>query len=156
MKPSFVKQCHLRFAEMIAALISIALGIGGRILIANSKWGVPKANLANDAGFFPKMVYAGFILIGVILLIKSFFTNKEKLISINLMAFVLVGIWALYLVLFQSLGFVVSSILAVFASMILWKVENKAVLFLVSIFVPAALYIGLGVLMHVRFPTLFL
>lgn len=156
MKPSFIWTCRLHRAEKVTALLSVALGAWGRILIANSKWGTAKVSLANDAGFFPKIVFAGFILIGLLLFFESMTTDKEKTISLNLMAFVLIGTWIVYVMLYKTLGFVISSILVTAASLIIWKVTNKRTILLVSVLTPLVLYLGLGVLMSVRFPTLFL
>jgi hypothetical protein len=156
MKSPFVKCCRLRFAERITATASLIFGTLILLYLSQTDWEKNAKSMINNPAFFPKIVCYGFIIIGVLLIIKSFYTNKEKNISLNLMAFVLLGVWAIYVVLFELIGFVLASMLATLGSMLVWKVEKKLPLVLITILAPTILYIGLGVLMGVRFPTIFL
>jgi len=117
-------------------------------------WGEKAKSVVNNPGFFPRIVALGLILLGIILILKTWADDKEKTIEINLLSFVLIGGWMIYVFALNMLGFVLSSVLVMVFTCVLWGIQNKKTILLVSVIAPVVIYLVMVQVLHVKFPTL--
>jgi len=151
----FVRQCKLRVLEGAAGISGILLGLFVGIYTHGKGWGSRAKSLVNNPGFFPYIVAIGLILLGIALIFKSRTTDREKVTDINLLSFVLIAGWMVYAVLMNLLGFIVSSILVMVFTCVLWGISSKRIILLVSVLSPVMIYFIMVRILHVKFPTLF-
>ena len=68
----------------------------------------------------------------------------------------IVFVWVGFAMLCGILGFILSGIIVLFATFLLFGAKNKKAIILTSIMAPTVLYLMLGVMLGVKLPTLFL
>lgn len=153
-KPLNAFPVRLATVERILAVFGLGAGIFVQIYLGTKSWG--KLSSINSPSFFPQVVAIGFLIIAVALLISSFRTDKDKIVTINFGGFLIIAIWAVAMFLNQYLGFLIPSICALTVSLWLWGVKSKKWILIVGIFTPVIIFIIFGQLLHVHFNTLFL
>lgn len=154
MQQRFVKEYRLHIAEKITGALGILLGIFVWYYTEYKGWGAKAKSLVNNPGFFPHLVAVGLILLGIIMILKSMTGDKEKRITINLYAFVLITGWWIYVLLLNRLGFVLGSILIMLFTCVLWGIRSRKTIVLVSVLAPVVIYFLMSQILHVKFPTL--
>lgn len=65
-------------------------------------------------------------------------------------------IWVVYVIALQHMGFILASIAAIALTMLYWGAKNYTVVAISSVLAPVIVYLLLGRLLGVRFPTLLL
>lgn len=155
MPPKFVREYKLYHAERITGAVGILMGMFMWFYTKYKGWGSNAKSVVNNPGFFPRIVAVGLVLLGIVLIVKTMYGDKEKTIVINLLSLVLIGGWMIYVFLINILGFVASSIFVMFFTCILWGISNKKTIVLVSILTPVIIYLVMVQVLHVKFPTLF-
>ena len=149
---TLIRQYKLTFLEKILAAVLLIVGIG--MFIMAQKLPV-SSSVVNDAGFFPKIVAAGFVIISIILFISSF-DRREDVVTMNWFGILMVLVWVVFGLLCNQIGFILSGIFAMAITLFLFGVENRRTIVLVSIVSPIIIYVVLGLMMGVRLPTLFI
>ena len=156
MHKSFVREYKLSSLEKILSGVLLVLGIGMMVIIHTSSWFSPTKSIINNPGFFPQIVAGGFCLMGVILFLYSLKPGRKEMAVINWFGVLIVAVWVVFAVACNYLGFVLSGILVLFATFVLFGAKNKKAVILTSILAPVILYLTLGVMLGVNMPTLFL
>lgn len=151
----FVRQCKLYVLECLTGVTGILLGLFVGVYTHGKGWGSRAKSLVNNPGFFPYIVAAGLVLLGIILILKSRTTDRKQAADINLLSFALTGGWMVYAVVMNLLGFVVSSILVMVFTCLLWGIRSRRTIVLVSVLSPVVIYFLMVQILHVKFPTLF-
>lgn len=156
MKESLIRNYKLTFLEKILAAVLLLLGIGMLYVIHTSGWLSSAKSVINNPGFLPQIVAVGLIVMSVILTADSLRKDRDETVTINWFGILIVALWVLYAFLCSWLGFILSSILVLFATLFLFGAKNKRAVLLTSILAPVLLYLMLGLLLGVKLPTLFL
>lgn len=156
MKNSLIKEVRLRSIERITAAVVIAFGLFIQIYMKNTPTMYSSKSAINSPAFFPTIAAYGLIVIGVALLIKSFFTDPQKMTQINFYSFILVLIWVGFAVVAPYIGFILAGAVCLALTMLLFGVRKWKLVLLVSVLAPTIIYLILGVGLHVKFPTLLL
>lgn len=154
MQQQFVKEFRLHIAEKITGALGILLGIFVWFYTNYKGWGARAKSVVNNPGFFPHVVAAGLVVLGIALMLKSLAADKEKRITINLYSFVLIIGWWIYVLLLDRLGFVLGSILVMLFTCVLWGIRSRKTILLVSVLSPVVIYILMSQILKVKFPTL--
>lgn len=156
MKEALIRNYKLTFLEKVLAAVLLLLGIGMLYVIRTSGWLSSAKSVINNPGFLPQIVAIGLIVISVILTADSLRKDRDETVTINWFGILIVALWVLYAFLCSWLGFILSSILVLFATLFLFGAKNKRAVLLTSILAPVLLYLMLGLLLGVKLPTLFL
>jgi putative tricarboxylic transport membrane protein len=141
----------------IAGLISVIAGLS--VYWASEGFGI--RGLAPDPlgpSVYPKMLGAGLVILGVILILmavrsKDDQKKKDTLFSgasLRILSLIIAG--ALYIVLFERLGFILSTILFIFAIMNITGESRWQKSVTVSVIIPLCLYIIFNKLLNVLLP----
>lgn len=154
MQQKFVKEYSLNMAEKITGILGILLGLFLWFYTNYKGWGARAKSVVNNPGFFPHVVAVGLVVLGIVMILKSMSTEREKRVTINLYSFVLIIGWWIYVLLLNRLGFVLGSILVMLFTCILWGIRSKKTIVLVSVLAPIVIYLLMSQVLHVRFPTL--
>lgn len=156
MRAKLIRSYKLTTLEKILAVVLLGIGIGMYIMIQRSSWFSNSASVINNPGFFPQIVAVGFVLMSILLFLSSLNKARSEMVTINWFGVLIVTVWVLFGILCEYIGFVLSGILALTATLVLFGVKSKKVLILTGILAPVILYLMLGVLLGVKLPTLFL
>lgn len=154
MQQKFVKEYSLNMAEKITGILGILLGLFLWFYTNYKGWGARAKSVVNNPGFFPHVVAVGLVVLGIVMILKSMSTERDKRVTINLYSFVLIVGWWIYVLLLNRLGFVLGSILVMLFTCILWGIRSKKTIVLVSVLAPIVIYLLMSQVLYVRFPTL--
>lgn len=155
-KESYLGRYRLASLEKITAVLAMVFGVWMRVYLAGTTWMTNAKSSINNPAFYPSLASYGFIIIGALLFAMSFRTEREKTVTINWLGFAIAGIWFVFAVLCQYVGFILAGIAALLVSFVLWGAKSKKAIVLTGILAPVVIYLILGVAMGVDFPTLFL
>lgn len=157
MKYSFIWSVQRRYLNLGLSLGSILFGICLSAYLETTSWAKVNSSAINNPGFFPNLVSKAIILVGIALLIRSIVNfRKKEVVAINLWGLIIFALWWIYAMIMPYLGFILSSILVLIISMVIWGVKGKKTIIICSVLVPVVLYAVLGVGLGVRFPTIWL
>lgn len=145
-----------RILELILGFVSIGSGIWLISYVATTKWAKAGKSPINNPIFFPRIIGYMLIVVGILLLIQYLTKKSDVIITLNLRGFPVIALWAVYVLVMQYIGFILASIIAIALTMLYWGCKNYKAIILSSIIAPCFIYLVLGVLLGVRFPTLFL
>ena len=155
-RESLIRNYKLTSVERVLSVFLLAIGIGMYIIIQTKLTSASKSSVINNPGFFPSIVAVGFVVMSVILFLSTFNKRRTETVTVNWFGIMIVLIWVVFALLCKPIGFILSGILALTATLFLFGVRKKLTLILTGIIAPVVVYLMLGVLMGVRLPTLFL
>ncbi|GEM_PF-5260663 len=153
MKPINSYPVRLATIERILAVVGLCFSIFMEVYLKCSTWA--KVTSVNSPAFFPSLVAAGFLIVAALLFLTSFKTDKTKIVNVNLLGLLVCILWAVASILSQYIGFLLSSIIVLVITMVLWGVKSKLKIIITSVAVPVFFYLVFGYILHVRFFTLF-
>ena len=156
MKESLIRNYKLTSLEKVLAAVLLLLGIGMLYVIHISGWFSSAKSVINNPGFLTQIVAIGLIAVSVILTADSLRKDRDETVTINWFGILIVALWVLYAFLCSWLGFILSSILVLLATLFLFGAKNRRAVLLTSILAPVLLYLMLGLMLGVKLPTLFL
>jgi len=152
----FIREMHISLLERLLALFSVVLGIGFKWYLSGTNWVKSAKSPINNPAFFPNIIAWAFIVVGILLLLESMKTDKDKTITMNFVGLPAIALWGLYVFAMQYIGFIIASIIAIALSMLYWGAKNKKAILIASVIPPVFVYLTLGRLLGVSFPTLFI
>ena len=155
MQQSYVRKFPLYMAEASAGTAGILLGVFVWFYTNHKGWAAKAKSVVNNPAFFPHIVAVGLILLGIMLILKSRTTRKDSMITVNILSFALILGWMLYVLLMKRLGFILSSVLVMVYTCVLWGIRSKRTIALISVLTPVVIYLIMVRILHVKFPTLF-
>lgn len=156
MRAALIHEYKLTTLERVLAVALFMLGVGIKAYISGTTWFSSGTSIINNPGFFPQIVGYGIMLISVILFLSTLKKDRGETVTINWFGVLIVAVWVLFGILCSVIGFILSGIIALFATLVLFGAKNKMPVILTSILAPVLLYVFLSVLLGVRLPTLFL
>lgn len=156
MKESLIRSYKLTLLEKVLAAVLLLPGIGMLCMIHSSGWLSSGKSVINNPGFLPQIVAIGLIVMSAVLFVSSLQRDRDELVTVNWFGILIVVVWVLYAVLCSYAGFILSSMLVLFVTLLLFGAKNKKAILLTGILAPILLYLVLGVLLGVKLPTLFL
>ena len=155
MRESLIRSYKLASLEKVLSLILLILGGGMLYMIHTSTWFSSAKSVINNPGFFPQIVAIGFLVMCAVLFVSSMKKERNETVT-NWFGVLIVFVWLGFAVLCSTLGFILSGIIVLFATLLLFGAKNKKAIILTSILAPTVLYLMLGVMLGVKLPTLFL
>lgn len=156
MRESLIRSYKLASLEKVLSVILLILGGGMLYMIHISTWFSSTKSVINNPGFFPQIVAIGFLMMCAVLFVSSMKKERNETVTINWFGVLIVFVWLGFAVLCSTLGFILSGIIVLFATFLLFGAKNKKAIILTSILAPTVLYLMLGVMLGVKLPTLFL
>lgn len=144
-----------RVFEWIMSAFVVGLGVMIKLYVAKEQWLVKAKNI-NNPGFLPNIVAVGLIIIGALMALECLKVKWDEKVSINLGSFIVVAIWFVYGLVLKYTGFILGSIIALAVTLLVWGEKKPLKICLISVITPIVVYLIMGVLMQVRFPTGFL
>jgi cell division protein FtsW (lipid II flippase) len=158
MKRSFFVTLKRRHLDFGLSAFAVCLGVWLQIYLNGTSWMKKSAAPINNPGFFPDLIAKALVIVGIALLLQTLVLRRHDTssVTVNLWAFGILVVWTAYAMIMPRLGFIISSMLVVAVSMVIWGVKKKKTIVLCSVIAPVVLYLILGVALKVKFPTLFL
>ena len=139
--------------EIVAGLMLVVLAAALFLYMRTRPWYTPQLSVIDDSSFFPTVVTACIGLFGVVQIIYATrLPASEETVFLNLRGILLIAIWTLYGFVLVPLGFLASSVGALFLSQVLWGERRMLVAIPVSVVLPFAIYVILGKILHASFP----
>lgn len=139
--------------ELVAGAVLMALSAALFFYMRTRPWYTPQLSVIDDSSFFPTVVTVCIGVFGFVQIVyATHLAASDETVSINLRGLVLIAIWAGYCFVLTSLGFLVSSVAALFLSQVLWGERRMAVAIPVSVLLPLGVYVILGKILHASFP----
>lgn len=127
------------------------------VLIITSVLGIKETgNFTESAAILPKITFALIILLSLIILVKALITQSDKTVKFNWKRIIImVALFGGYIIILPIVGYYVSTILFIGATMYMFGVRNKVTLIAVSIGFAVMVYIIFGLVLKLNPPKPF-
>ncbi len=144
--------------DLLTAIVCLAISVT-YMICARTYPNLNPDYLAISASFFPTLVAAIMILCSISMLIKALIKPKsyEPLTAEQkrgyLRGLLTILVCLLYVMLFKPLGYIPSSMLAVFALMIIFGNRRWPVIIVITVLFPILLYVAFRYGLRIRLPV---
>lgn len=139
--------------ELVSGLVLVALAAALFLYMRTRPWYTPELSVIDDSSFFPTVVTAGIGLFGIVQIVYATrLPASDVTVILNRRGLLLIAIWTLYALVLVPVGFLASSVVALFLSQVLWGERRMTVAIPVSLALPLAIYVILGKILHAAFP----
>lgn len=142
----------MKKSNIFVSIIIILIGIATLIEVKMFPQG--QSNVVGP-GFFPGIIAAILIILGIILFIQSIRIKKDEDIKVNLfnsenkLAYIIMGITLIYLIAINYIGFLISSIIYLTTLITLYGEKNKLKSLVASSIISSAIYFVFNILLNV-------
>ena len=142
----------MKKSNIFVSIIIILIGIVTLIEVKSFPQG---QNNVVGPGFFPGIIAAILIILGIILFIQSIRIKKDEDIKVNLfdsenkLAYIIMGITLIYLIAINYIGFLISSIIYLTTLITLYGGKNKLKSLIASSVISSAIYFVFNILLNV-------
>lgn len=142
----------MKKSNIFVSIIIILIGIATLIEVKSFPQG---QNNVVGPGFFPGIIAAILIILGIILFIQSIRIKKDEDIKVNLfdsenkLAYIIMGITLIYLIAINYIGFLISSIIYLTTLITLYGGKNKLKSLIASSVISSAIYFVFNILLNV-------
>lgn len=142
----------MKKSNIFVSIIIILIGIATLIEVKSFPQG---QNNVVGPGFFPGIIAAILIILGIILFIQSIRIKKDEDIKVNLfnsenkLAYIIMGITLIYLIAINYIGFLISSIIYLTTLITLYGEKNKLKSLVASSIISSAIYFVFNILLNV-------
>jgi len=139
--------------ELVSGLVLVLLAGSLFLYMRTRPWYTPELSVIDNSSFFPTVVTACIGLFGIVQIIYATrLPAADVNVVLNPRGLVLIAIWAGYGFVLMPLGFLASSVLALFLSQVLWGERRMWIVIPVSLALPLTIYVILGKILHASFP----
>lgn len=139
--------------ELVSGLVLVVLAAALFLYMRTRPWYTPELSVIDDSSFFPTVVTAAIGLFGVVQIIYAArLPPSDVTVVLNRRGLLLIALWTVYALVLVPLGFLASSVAALFLSQVLWGERRMWVAIPVSVALPLGIYVILGKILHAAFP----